>query len=263
MLHVCCITLRHACKERFEIYLRPRDHSPHFVDTETLRPCICYSALHSLSSQSILFLPKVLDLQTTRNTYLFTDSLFGANSLGGFHQSDTVAACSALYLAKPCAAKMRSNCHSTRSPNHQRLIYKIGRSSTAKKLLASFHTHKFVASACVASAYVACAFRHSTRLGELLLGQYDVLFQMLQSLTLANISIIEFFSTEKIYHASLLGYHRYKNVRVTGVPYNCVLLPQVWRPEAHVKADEELVAQPQALRTLAWQRYRHQRTTES
>lgn len=147
-----------------------------------------------------LFLPKVLDLQTTRNTYLFTDSLFGANSLGGLHQSDTVAACSALYLAKPCAAKMRSNCHSTRSPNHQRLIYKIGRSSTAKKLLASFHTHRFVASACV-----ACAFRHSTRLGELLLGQYDVLFQMLQSLTLANISIIEFFSTEKIYHASFVG----------------------------------------------------------
>jgi hypothetical protein len=69
--------------------------------------------------------------------------------------------------------------------------------------------------------------RHSTRLGELLLGRYDVLSQCLQSLTFADICNIEvFFPQRRSTMQSLLGYHRYRNVRVTDVPYECVPLPQ-------------------------------------
>lgn len=79
-------------------------------------------------------------------------------------------------------------------PNQQKMIQRDRQFELCKEIpRTNSHAHKRVA-----SAHVASAHRHSTRLGELLLGRNDVLFQMLQSLTLANNCNNEICSPQKV-----------------------------------------------------------------
>lgn len=80
----------------------------------------------------------------------------------------------------------------------------------------------------MASEYVFCG---DVQLGNLLLGQYDVLFQMLQLLTLARHLQTGHVSVEKIASAEFVG--------VSHITPQCSV-----SPTCH---DKEAVAQPQAL----------------